>query len=300
MKITNDIGLPKPLMRALEVPEEKFDDKTIRVTELIGPALVRRLRRKYGHKLVVKASDQIWSLYGTIGHGILHKYTDPGEVAEKRITVDCMGIRLTGRFDLLAGDHITDTLVDWKFVTVWSLKDDETGKWTGRKEWTWQMNIYRYLLYKETDKLVSKLNIVALLRDWSKLEALRQGKSGGYPESQVVTLDIPVFPLDQIESYIKGRIEDHTQELPICSKEERWAKPDCWKVKKKGNQRAMPGAVYNNPADAKFRVDEMTKKGVECVIEHIPGRSVRCESYCDVAPFCAFGREVLNFSNEEP
>jgi hypothetical protein len=150
-----------------------------------------------------------------------------------------------------------------------------------------QLNSYAWL-YRKNGFEVKRARIVAPLRDWSKPRAEREPD---YPQVGVVVREIPLWTPQQQEEFVIGRIINHQiaegipdDELPPCTPEERWHKPDTWSVKKKGNKRAH--RVYSSLVEAE------SNQPAGYGIEHRRGVDIRCASYCRVAQFCVFGRAI--------
>jgi hypothetical protein len=85
-------------------------------------------------------------------------------------------------------------------------------------------------------------------------------------------------------------------ELPMCTPEERWHKPDTWALKKKGNKRAL--RVYDSELDAEEHFRNGTMNGLKLEVEHRLGSDPRCESYCKVKEFCSYGRSLRSNESE--
>ena len=70
MKLTNNIGIPEPLAKAIANSRKGYSkgSSDYSVTELIGPAYQRRLMRENANDISEEAVDQIWSLLGTSVH----------------------------------------------------------------------------------------------------------------------------------------------------------------------------------------------------------------------------------------
>jgi hypothetical protein len=142
---------------------------------------------------------------------------------------------------------------------------------------------------------VNKLQVVAILRDWSKAKAKHSPDT--YPPAPVAIIDIPVWPAEKTEAYLKERLIAHGRAqstLPECTSEERWERPSVYRVIKVGNKRA--NAVCASEAEADAKLDELmanAKPGVEYVIEIAEPEQVRCRDYCPAAPFCSQWRNLM-------
>ncbi len=110
-----------------------------------------------------------------------------------------------------------------------------------------------------------------------------------YPESQVQVLNVPVWPDETVENYLDERLQAHLDaenELPLCTDEERWAKPERWALMKKGLKRALK--LYPSEDDATAAVTDPKQ-----FVEHRPGENTRCLYYCPVAPYCSQFRRYM-------
>ncbi len=186
---------------------------------------------------------------------------------------------LSGQFDRL---HIpSGTLSDWKTTSVWSIQ--EGVKW----EWEAQLNILRYLCQAHGYP-VKKLEVVAILRDWSS----NQAKGEHYPPLPVVTLPVKMWSEHDTYDYIQERIKLHqaawvSDQPPQCTEQERWRRPTQYAVKKPGAARALRVFADHREAQA------LRDKTPGAILEVRGGENVRCERFCAVAPFCnQFNPEV--------
>ena len=164
--------------------------------------------------------------------------------------------------------------------------------------WEEQLNLYG-LMFKEAGFEVDKLQVVAILRDWSKFGGQR---SQNYPDKQVQAIAIPVWNRDKALAYTKGRVALHKaaeslpdDDIPICTPEERWHKEDAWKVFKGKNKRAT--RVLKSEMEAENPKAAMEKKtGHDYRIEFFEGEDVRCLHYCACGPkFCNHYKSLVPF-----
>lgn len=279
MRITNRANLPDAIVRAVAndpYPSEGIGD--ISVTRLIGPPQIRVLEKLHQEEIEEDAADRIWALFGQVVHGILER-AETIALTEQRLFAEAEGWTISGQFDrlVLLPDGV---LQDYKTTSVWSVIDN-----VAKPEWIAQLNVLRWLAAQH-DYGITKLQVVALLRDWSKGKARR---GGNYPPVQVITLDVPVWSDVDCDAYVRDRVRIHKfagaqaiacLPLPECTAEERWAKPDVWAVKTPGRKSSVK--LYDSPGDAWAHSREI-RNGY---VEHRPGESVRCADYCSVAPFC--------------
>ena len=288
MKITNNYNLPDPIISAV-TGDFRPKEKRISVTTLINPEQLETLRREHFDEIEEDASDRIWLLLGNSVHAMLQNQDQDNALVEEHLEmpIDINGEEwvVSGRSDLLSDGVLTD----YKCTSVWSFILGD------KKEWEAQLNLYR-LLYHEIGFEVNKLQIVAILRDWSKSSAKFKED---YPPVPVHVQPIRLWSIDEARNYLHTRMIAHVQAIKHgiprgCSDEERWLRGEAWAVKKSGNKRAMPGGVHEAEEDAKRFASEQS---VPTEIEHRPGINVRCQDYCPVMPWCEQA-EHLGVKNE--
>jgi len=269
MKITNRHGLPDPLVRAVAWSDRDREGCDYTVTELLRPARIAALERKHADELEEDASDRIWALMGSAGHEVLRRSAQAG-FAEERAIAEVLGKKVGGQID-----YCKDSIWDYKFTSVWAVKDGP------RKEWEDQLNCYRWLAL-QYGVHIEKLTIVAILRDWSKLEA---GRDASYPQSQVKVFDLPLWSPERALAFIEERIKVHEaakETLPLCTSEETWERPTKWAVVKRGATRAVK--LYDTPQEASRHI--LAAEDHRLLAERRPGSHPRCADYCSVSKFC--------------
>lgn len=288
MKITNKYNLPEPLVRAiLNDPYEHAGD--ISVTTLIGPPRIRILRKRHDDQIIEDVSDRIWAFLGQVGHALLERAKIADALQEERLYTTIMGWKVTGQSDLLSADK---TLTDYKVTSAWSIIFGD------KSEWERQLNCYRFL-YSTYGFNVDHLQVVAILRDWSKRKALYEK---GYPECQVAVVPIPLWPLENAHKYLTDRVALHQlaetlpdHNLPYCSPEERWERPTQYAVMKDKRKTAL--RVLESEQDAirwmvekghaAYSDDHTLNRAMGINVVRRPGKSVRCEDgWCIVSQFC--------------
>lgn len=280
--LENELGLPLPLVRAIEHDTYNRGDSDFTTTELLTPPRVLELRRRNSDKIVQDASDLIFSLFGRVMHTILEKAADEQYIVEKRYSIEFEGAKISGQIDLY--DTHLKVLQDWKITSRWVAIDGP------KEEWVAQQNINRYLLWKNGIE-VKKLENVLIYRDWSKIQAAMKSD---YPQRQVEIVPIPLWDRPKVEGYLSERIAMHraarSGELPFCTPVERWTRPTRWALMKKGQKRAIK--LFDTEDEANGAV----KDGQ--YVEERPGEDQRCIHYCDCLPFCAQGRELVQLHSE--
>lgn len=269
MKITNKLGLPQAIVDAVTNDSYSKGDADISVTGLLSPPRQRILKEKHQDEIVEDVSERIWALLGQSIHTILER-ANRDAIAERRLSIEVEGWKVSGGMDVYEENG---TLHDYKITSVWKLVNGDLD------EWVEQLNLYSVILRHHGHK-IEKLQIQAILRDWSKGEAERDLS---YPQAQVVTIDIPLWPEEKAYQFMRERVILHKQarlSLTECSPKDRWQKEDVWAVMKKGQKRAVK--LYSSEKEANLHVG--FDRNLSVVLR--PGMSVRCKSYCNVAQFC--------------
>jgi len=276
MKITNHLNLPEPLVRAVTRHPRQHRPNVISVTELIQPPQIRALTLAHGSEISEDASDRIWALLGTLLHGVLERNAKglKDTIAEETLEADVLGWKVIGHYDLSEMVLDGETLTDWKLTSVWAVKDGI------KAEWEQQLNCYAQLI-RLTGRYVDQLQIVAIGRDWSKSKAQFDPS---YPQQQVQIFSVPLWTPEQATEFLEERVALHQEAMkgnyPECTPQERWARETEWAVMKKGQKKAVK--LYLNQ-DLAMR---HAAGGKDLSVVERRGVSVRCESYCAVAPFC--------------
>jgi hypothetical protein len=316
---TNEHNLPDSYYKAVTVDKHRVNGD-ISVTQLIDAPQIRVLKKQ--HDETVDVSTMLWALFGTAIHAVLERSEqgsvevsqlmqakeiiedsgspmaqDISEAIEKLIeeqfpeginkdmlleetmTLDVEGYRLSGtcdKFTISSG-----LLEDYKSCGVYDYIMPES-----RKKWYAQQNIYAHMLRKK-GYTVNKSNIVAIFKNWTKVESLR---NKDYPPLAIMSLDVPLLEDSVIESYIKKRIILHKEAMdngviPECTGKERWSKAAVFAVMKEGGKRAVRTFDKEHLAKA-YIEDNAYKSKAPMSIQYRPGEDIRCDSYCSVSAHC--------------
>lgn len=281
MKWTNTRKLAEPFVEAVKKSFSSHNAQAdISVTGLIRPPQMRILEKRHAEEMVVDVSDGLWSMFGSMLHSLLSQFSGQGAKVEERLFAEILGWKVSGQPDVFWPD--SGLLEDYKYTSVYSFI-------AGKIEWTQQLNCYAYL-ESLLGRTVKMLRIQAILRDHMDSKVL---PNGDYPENKVMELDLPLWDSAAQKEFLELRVKFHQDaekklddELPECTSEEMWEKPEAWAVKKRGADRAFkvirkPGVEGNDEAMALAQ-----KKGPDYFVEHRTGERKRCEKYCRAAPFC--------------
>lgn len=273
MKLTNRNRLPDAIVAAIQNDSYTKGDANISVTELLTPPQLRALKLKHYDELEEDVSDRIWSLLGQSVHTIIERATEglAGVVAEMTLNSEYLGWKIKGQTDNIV---LTEgELLDFKVTSAWKVRGESPPL-----EWVQQTNIYRRLAKKEKGIEISSIRVIAILRDWSKNESLR---NQDYTQAQVKSFDIPVWSDSEADAFIEERVRLHQASEPApCSDYDIWAKPDKYAVMKRGNVRAIK--LFEHADEA----DDLAATASNLYVEHRPGEATRCQSWCPVSRFC--------------
>ena len=295
MKLTNKFNLPQTFVNVIDRPTYSKGKAHISATEIINSPRIVQLKKKYWNEIEQDASEMVWSLFGSAVHNILEHGKDDHHIVEERIHLQFEGWHISGAIDLQEVEpNGTTTISDYKVTGAWAVMNE-------KDDWHRQLNIYAWLVEKAKNVKVGKLQIIAIIRDWSARDAATKE---GYPPSPVATIDIPLWTFEEREAFITKRIYDHGTalfemetdgDLPNCTAEDMWEKKTSYALKKDGNVRAKSVHESQEEADkALAKAEESAKKGDKFVIEIRQGERTRCKNYCQVSPFCNQYQEYMS------
>lgn len=273
MKFTNKLNLPEPIVKAVINDDYSRGDSDISITGLISPPRIRVLEKKHKDELTEDVSERIFVLLGQVMHGILERASEnkTENIYEKRWFMEIDKVKISGQLDAY---YYNGVIQDYKLVSLYSVKDGV------KPEYEQQLNCYAALLRHNKLK-VTKLELVCILRDWSKGKA-RLDET--IPQQQVLKLEVPLWSEEKALNFLTERVRLHKQankQLPECTAEERWAVPDKYAVMaKKGASRSLKN--HDSFAMAELHSTQVPGSFVELR----PGKNNRCEDYCSVSSWC--------------
>lgn len=215
MQITNQLKLPKAIVRAIENDPYEASGCDVSTTGLTGPVQKWVLEKRYQNELKVEAADRVAALKGQALHVVLERACPEGSIPEQRYRAEFLGWKVGGQIDLIE----EDTIWDYKDTTMWAFQHGPSD------EWVEQGNINRLLVYKQTGKLYDSLKNVLFLKDWKRSEMWKRN----YPECGVQVIELPVWPIEEAEEFVLKRVELFQaaialadDQLPSCGPNERW------------------------------------------------------------------------------
>ena len=287
MKFTNKYGLPATILNVIHRPTYSKGKAHISATEIINSPRIVQLKKKYWDEIEQDASEMVWSLFGSAVHNILEHGKDDHHIVEERIHLEFDGWHISGAIDLQEVEsNGTITVSDYKVTGAWAVMNE-------KDDWHRHLNIYAWMVEKVKKVPVGKLQIIAIIRDWSARDAATKEN---YPQSPVATIDIPLWTFEEREAFIAKRIYEHGAalfemetdgDLPDCTPEDMWEKKTSYALKKDGNVRAK--SVHETHEEATAAMEAAlasAKKSEKFSVEVRQGERTRCKSYCQVSQFC--------------
>lgn len=277
MILTNNLNLPDPIVEAVRNDPYSKGDSDISITGVIAPPRIRVLSKKHADELTEDVSDRIYSLLGQVMHDILHRASITTNklktaIYERRWYMDIEGVKISGQLDAYYSDGL---IQDYKLVSLYSVKDGV------KPEYEQQLNAYAALL-RHNGLAVQKLELVCILRDWSKGKAKQDVT---LPQQQIIKLSVPIWSEEKALQFLTDRVRLHkaaNKKLPQCTADERWATPDKFAVMaKKGAARSLKN--HDTLEQAEIHAGQIAGAFVELR----PGVNNRCENYCLVSRWCS-------------
>lgn len=317
MRLSNRLGLPEAIVRALSVDEYDRGNSDISVTGLTSPPRLVALREAHADELTEDVSDLIFALLGKAVHKILELAADATSVVEKRFFMSVPGplgpMVVSGQTDSI---DLRPSVIDGKVgIDDWKTAKVAEMQFGVKAEREQQLNLYKALA-ELNGYSIGRLRDIFILRDWSKVQASRAPATvatltgtqpeSDYPDSQVVVHDVRIWGQQELADYVMNRVALHQQAqheyterlnsdsefpqdaLPLCSDEERWARPTSIALMKPGAKRASK--VVDTEEEAGKYMEEHPKDSY--VMEVRPGESIRCAYYCPVSSICDQWRAI--------
>ena len=279
MKLTNKFNLPDTFVNVIKRPQYSRGSSEISVTEILSPPQLVLLRRQHADDIEQDAADMVWSLFGSAVHNILEHGKDDHHIVEERLFTTFEGWSISGAIDLQEVKDYKLYISDYKVTSAWAVQQE-------KQEWIDQLNLYAWLVERVKGEPVSGLQIIGIVRDWSRREAALKDT---YPQAPIVTLDIPLWSYEDREEFVRRRLTMHNEanfaavsgDMPECTSEEMWEKKTTYAVMKEGGKRAKK--VFEIKEDATAFAGQQKEAHY---VETREGGRTRCESFCQVAPFC--------------
>lgn len=272
----NKYNYPSVIVKAIENSAKEYDAGTsfITASSITTPPRIFWLSKRYAEEIKegVDVSDRVASLLGTSVHYMIEKAAegDKDSISEMRFHGKIGGEKVSAQIDHYS--RSTKTLSDFKVTSIAALTKG------AKKEWEYQLNMQRFLLPYE----VEKLQIVGIAKDWSSGKA-RHDKD--YPPTPIVVVDIPLWaegtyePLEECVKRLKENEHVADEDLPSCTDEEKWKGETVYALYKKGSKRATK--LFSSQIAALAAQSSIPNS----TIQEREGESRRCK-ICAVRKWC--------------
>jgi hypothetical protein len=286
------------LKRVAEMENERYKKSgDYSVTDIISPPRVVHLKKRYGHLAKKTLDGSIAAMLGTAIHEYFEKYLSlwvdkhgyDGYTLEEQVQIERQGRRISGRYDIREGDQ----LYDLKSIKVWKLIFDPS-----LNEYHEQQNLYRLLVKLDKDIEINGLNIVAIYKDWQEGNALRDR---AYPQQQVIEYELTRWDYVATERFLDEKLAElirceelSDEDLPVCSRDERWERHQGGEtihygiLKNRKAKRATKVVRGGTLDDALIIARGMKGMTADSVIEIRYAMPKRCIRYCDINESCSF------------
>lgn len=283
----------RPLRDAILVHRNQYSSgpgTDYSVTTLLDPPRVVFLNKRHLHKVDLFVEDLIHSYNGTAAHDYWEKMlmlipNSPYEM-ETRLSCTINNRKISGAFDCIYNEK---DMYDMKNTSVWK------AMFGSKQDWAAQQNMYRWMYHQDRGKWLDTLRIVCLFRDWSLNNKQRGGSK--YPRRPCMEYRLPIWKPETTLEFMEGRVNTMIanenkadDDLPQCSYEDMWSKPDQVAVKSTRLKKAV--RVLSSMQAAKNFVNNYLK-GANCKdnvktlsYEVRPAKRTRCESWCPVNGYC--------------
>ena len=288
MKITNKLNLPQPFVDAVS-KEYQYKNKQYSVTSLLKGTCQTLLERRHADEIEQDVSDMVWAIFGTAVHSILEKGQETqDQLKENWLAIDIGDYKLSGIFDLY--DAKEKKVTDYKTGSIWKVQFDDF------EDYRKQLLIYAYML-RFIGFECDKGEIVMMLKDHSKSKATFDIN---YPQHPVVvkTFNFSDENFKDIDLYIRNKFNEiktlesvSDDELPPCTKEERWHRDDTYAVMKEGRKTAVKVCNSQEEANNYIANNNLDKKHY---VEFREGKDSKCDEYCNACKWCKYWKDKHN------
>jgi hypothetical protein len=259
-------------------------------TELINPPRVVTLKNRYP-----ECSKDIFmirsaaSLFGSGVHSYIEKLLKPYDSKyqlEQRLQMKLMDKKLSGTYDILVDNK---DMYDIKTCKAWKLIFDPE-----MKDWHEQQNIYAWMIKQIHGIELKSINIIAMYLDWMVGNAMR---SKSYPQEPIIVYPLKLWPYEKTEHFIINKLQElitcediPDDELPPCTREERWEKFPEGVTKKyavmKNKDAKRAARILLSKEDTIQYCKENKGLNSASYVEIRYAERKRCETYCEVNNKC--------------
>ena len=291
MKYTNKLDLPPAMVEALTYDDYNAGIGHYTPSSLNMPVYMKKLLDAHGDELVVDVVENFHLMMGKAVHKVLET-TEAKSWREVRVYSQIGKWLVSMQLDNFWLEK--GWLQDYKNTTVYKFTKDFDGCLPEVPEWSTQLNIGGYILrnspmIEQDGRLVPMpdapevrgLEIIGLLKDWSKTKASRDKK---YPQTPIYRRPIPFWTDAEVERYVVERaaLHDRAKDMDVnqinpCSEDEVWAKPTVYAVMKNKTAKKSSGNFTSL-----YEAENKARTMPGAFVETRPSERPRCAGYCHV------------------
>lgn len=194
---------------------------------------------------------------------------------EKRSEREIDGKIISGKFDFV----LEGKVIDFKSTSTFSYTSG-----TNTSKYKLQGSIYRWL----NPELITDdvMEIHYIFKDWSRI---RVQADPNYPKSATLAQPIKLMSVAETDAWVREKVSKITkyanfpeEDLPKCTDEDLWRKPDVWKYYKNPAKTIRATKNFNTRQDALMRLAQDKNVGL---IKKIGGEVMACR-YCPAVGIC--------------
>ena len=295
MKITtikefNEEIIPTSIWNIYTREYKILPEKKIRVTELIGSPLKRKLLRENYENVTRRITNLHYQIMGIMIHALFEikefeEVVDDMRKAEMEGNDEYLLLLAKKLVNLKKRKNMSISFGDWEILGEFDLFEDEiiydfkvTSEFVINyqkfEKYEKQLQVYRYMLEKIEGIKVKAIKNVFFIRDFSPLRSKL--------ESPLVIVEYPIWEDSKVEEFIKQRLELH-ENHPVCSDEDMMMRVNY----------IVGGRKFTDEQKAK---EYAFKKKKQIIKEFTP---IGCLYFCEVADFCPQWQALKNLQGEQ-
>ena len=321
MEFYSPAPLPEPVFKLLTSDEyDKQGDYS--VTQLLQAPRQSILKERHLDKTSQNVMNRMFMVRGNMMHSAFSNVKTSGAIIEERFMINVLNKQISMKadyvwpymeqnnkkhFEILDAKDPSHYVVNPGPGQQWYNKDSWTTRVDKHEDWIKQINCYAYGMRMRGFN-VDAGKLVLFLRDWSYVEEQRSHGGKPYPPHEIAIVPIPMWSDAATLKFLESRVrifeecrQLRDEELPECTRNERWADLDRYAVGtgSGSDARALPGGakfetegeaiIFNNERNSK----KATKKKGRVTFR--PAESKRCErGYCPISGYCNQFKEKIS------
>ena len=273
-------------------------DYAISVTKMPEPPRIIELTKRHPDDIYQDPEDLLWSMQGTIIHGLIEQNARDIDIAEKRIGITVplkiddktVRVHFHGQMDLYEPD--SEKMFDFKYTSPKSMMYEV------KESYIFQLNVLAILAEMTMGIIPKVLCDTFIMKDWKKDDCIKL-KDRGYPDRAIVVAPQPVWNkittkklmVKYAKEHYRSQFIKNDNELPFCTRTQRWQNDPVYKLYK----RTQAGHISKNACRSSNDREELhdyiqtelaglSEEDYE--IKTIEAKPSRCIGYCSVSGLC--------------